>query len=333
MTLDDRKASILRAVVEEYIHTAQPVGSQHVAQAPGVQVSSATVRNDMALLEQEGYLVQPHTSAGRVPTEKGYRFFVDSLGDPRLGATESQQVRSFFANSHGALERMLSDTTRFLSGLTHSAAVVVGPPHEAATNRSVQLVGLTPTTALLVVVLSNGVVEKETLEFADDVDEGALAEASAALSALLVGSTLAAAARSTAPDPHADNSVIGAALLVLGHGDTHDADQVFIGGASQIASSFDAVTTVTEILRILEEQYVVVSLLQDVLDRGLNVAIGTETGIAPLADCAVVVAPYAVDGEPAGTIGVLGPTRMNSPQALAAVAVVGQRLGRQLSEG
>ena len=108
---------------------------------------------------------------------------------------------------------------------------------------------------------------------------------------------------------------------------------VFIGGASQISSSFDAVSTVTEILRILEEQYVLVSLLQDVIDRGLNVAIGTETGIAPLADCSVVVAPYAVDGEPAGTIGVLGPTRMNYPQALAAVAVVSQRLGNRLSEG
>jgi heat-inducible transcriptional repressor len=215
----------------------------------------------------------------------------------------------------------------------HSAAVVVGPPHEAATVRSVQLVGLTPTTVLLVLVLSNGVVEKEVIELADEVDDAALADASAALSALLVGSTLAAASRVVAPESQAENAVIGAALLLLAHGDTHDAEQVFIGGASQIASSFDAVTTVTEILRILEEQYVVVSLLQDVLDRGLNVAIGTETGIAPLADCAVVVAPYVVDGEAAGTIGVLGPTRMNYPQALAAVAVVGQRLGRQLSEG
>ena len=100
-----------------------------------------------------------------------------------------------------------------------------------------------------------------------------------------------------------------------------------------MASAFDAVATVREVLDILEQQYVVVTLLQDVLDRGLHVAIGTETGIAPLADCSVVVAPYQVEGEPAGTIGVLGPTRMNYPQALAAVAVVGQRLGRHLSEG
>src|SRR4051812_41255811 len=144
MSLDERKASILRAVVAEYIETAQPVGSSRIAQAPEVGVSSATVRNDMAALEQDGYLHQPHTSSGRVPTEKGYRYFVDSLGSTRLGATEARQVKTFFSASHGALERMLLDTTRLLSGLTHAAAVVVGPPHEAATIRSIQLVGLAP---------------------------------------------------------------------------------------------------------------------------------------------------------------------------------------------
>jgi heat-inducible transcriptional repressor len=112
-----------------------------------------------------------------------------------------------------------------------------------------------------------------------------------------------------------------------------DDQDVFIGGTAVMAEAFDAIGTVREILRILEEQFVVVTLLRDVVDRGLNVAIGTETGMEPLADCAVVVAPYQVDGEPAGSIGVLGPARMHYPQALAAVAVVSQRLGRHLSEG
>ena len=106
--LDDRKATILRAVVTEYIETAQPVGSSHVVASAEVNVSSATVRNAMAALEAEGYLAQPHTSAGRVPTEKGYRFFVDHLGGPgRLGASESQQVRNFFAHTHGEIEQMV----------------------------------------------------------------------------------------------------------------------------------------------------------------------------------------------------------------------------------
>jgi heat-inducible transcriptional repressor len=338
MMLDERKAAVLRAVVEAYISTAQPVGSGHVADAPGVNVSSATVRNDMVLLEQEGYLQQPHTSAGRVPTEKGYRFFVDSLVGPnQLGTVEAQRVRSFFSTAHGELERMLHDTSQLLSGLTSYAAVVVGPPHEVALIRSIQLVPLAERVVLIVVVLSNGAIEKHTMELGDDLDDEVIDAASRTLTSQLLGRTV-----------HAFSEVSGAALgpatpaaavvdavrdaFVASHAES-DGESVYIGGASQMASAFDAVATVSEVLRILEQQYLVVSLLQDVLDRGLSVAIGTETGIEPLTECSVVVAPYRVDGETAGSIGVLGPTRMNYPQAMAAVALVSQRLGRRLSEG
>jgi heat-inducible transcriptional repressor len=338
MDLDERKATILRAVVEEYIETAQPVGSGHVAQAPGVTVSSATVRNDMAILEQEGYLAQPHTSAGRVPTEKGYRFFVDGLDVPgHLAGADAQVVRTFFSQAHGELEQMLQDTSRLLAGLTHYAAVVVGPPHEAATIRSVQLVELTPRIALLVLVLSNGVVEKRTLEFDRDVEATALAGAAAALAAVLMGQTMTAVAAAPPPGAGDDGDedhqrVLAAALAALAPDEHHD-EHVFMHGASRMASAFDAVKQVSDILQILEQQYVVVTLLRDVLDRGLNVAIGTETGMRPLSECSLIVSPYAVDGEMAGSVGVLGPTRMNYPQALAAVAVVSQRLGHRLSEG
>src|SRR3954447_5280567 len=187
--LDERKAAILRAVVEEYIETAQPVGSGHIA--PAVNVSSATVRNDMVALEHEGYLRQPHTSAGRVPTEKGYRYFVDSLHGPgQLDTAQVQQVRSFFAKAHGELEQMLHDTSRLLSDLTSHTAVITGPAAEAATIRSVQLVSLAPTVALAVAVLSNGAVEKRTLEMADAVGEERIAAATAHLSAHANGRTM-----------------------------------------------------------------------------------------------------------------------------------------------
>jgi heat-inducible transcriptional repressor len=335
MDLDERKATILRAVVEEYIETAQPVGSGHVAQAPGVTVSSATVRNDMAILEQEGYLAQPHTSAGRVPTEKGYRFFVDGLDVPgHLAGADAQVVRTFFSQAHGELEQMLQDTSRLLAGLTHYAAVVVGPPHEAATIRSVQLVELTPRIALLVLVLSNGVVEKRTLEFDRDVETTALVRAATALAAVLMGQTMTAVAAAPPTDPgDGDHERVVAAAFAALTPDEHHDEHVFMHGASRMASAFDAVKQVSDILQILEQQYVVVTLLRDVLDRGLNVAIGTETGMLPLSECSLIVSPYAVDGEMAGSVGVLGPTRMNYPQALAAVAVVSQRLGHRLSEG
>jgi heat-inducible transcriptional repressor len=332
--LDERKAAILRAVVEGYIETAQPVGSSHVARTTDMAVSSATVRNEMAVLEREGYLVQPHTSAGRIPTDKGYRFFVDQLSGPGpLEPGKQQLVREFFRKAHGELEQMLHDTSRLLSRLTDYAAVVVGPAHEAAAVRSVQLVGLGTHVALLVAVLSNGVVEKRTLELPQETGDERLGAAGTVLARALVGTTLGdLPAAPTTGDVELDG-LVELALDSLRGAHHDEPDQVFVGGASRMAEAFDAVGTVRQVLNTLEQQYVVVSLLEDVVGRGLSVAIGTEHGLAPLSECAVVVAPYEVEGEQAGSIGVLGPTRMNYPQALAAVAVVSRRLGARLSEG
>ena len=339
MTLDERKAAILRAVVEEYIETAQPVGSSHVVRTAGVAVSSATVRNEMAQLEREGYLVQPHTSAGRIPTDKGYRFFVDQLTVPGvLGPAQRQAVQRFFSTAHGELERKLQDTSRLLASVTDCAAVVVGPAQEATTVRSAQVVGLAPRVALVVAVMSNGGVEKRTLELAEAVDDVQIGAASARVAALACGRSLSDLAALVETDevltgdPGAD-AVARAAVVALSAVDAEQPELVFVGGVARMAGAFDAVDAVRQVLTTLEQQYVVVTLLRDVLARGLSVAIGTEHGVAPLAQCAVVVSPYEVEGHAAGSIGVLGPTRMHYSQALAAVALVSQRLGHHLSEG
>ena len=334
--LDTRKAAILKAVVEEYIETAQPVGSATVARVPELGVSSATVRNEMGVLEREGFLVQPYTSAGRIPTDKGYRFFVDSLSRPgSLGPAQSQQVRDFFDHAHGELEKMLHDTSRLLVNLTDCAAVVIAPSHEVATILSVQLLARGPHSTLLVVVLSNAAVEKRSFELAEDVTDVELATTSAHLSRFLVGTAFGAGG--VVPVPATGDAKVDvlarAALASLHGGPEHDLESVFVGGTARMAAAFDAIGTIRQVLTILEQQFVIVSLLQDVLNRGLSVAIGTEHGVIPLADCSVVVAPYQVEGEPAGTVGVLGPTRMHYEQALAAVAVVSQRLGKALTEG
>jgi heat-inducible transcriptional repressor len=332
--LDERKTAILRAVVHEYIETAQPVGSGHVARAPGVGVSAATVRNEMAVLEQEGYLHQPHTSAGRVPTDKGYRFFVDHLTRPgRLDTARQQRVRDFFETGHGAIEQMLHETSTLLAGLTDYAAVVTGPSQEAATVRSIQVVGLSPRAAMVVAVLSNAAVESEQIELDEDMTDGRLNAASAHLMAHVAGSTLGRAERLTSTGDAVVDRICTAALEQLRAGAAHDEEALFVGGASRMANAFDAVEVVRRVLTALEQQYVVVSLLRDVLDRGLSVAIGAEHGVEPLVTCSIVVAPYAVEGEMVGTIGVLGPTRMNYPQALAAVDLVSDRLGERLSDG
>ncbi|MGH9092021.1 MAG: heat-inducible transcriptional repressor HrcA [Acidimicrobiales bacterium] len=330
--LDARKAAILEAVVTEYIGTAQPVGSQYVAQAAGVRVSSATVRSEMAALEQEGYLAQPHTSAGRVPTDKGYRFFVDHLAAPGvLGPAQRQKVSRFFDHVHGEMEEMLERTSGLLTELTSYAAVVVAPGHEATAIRSVQLVGLGPRLALVVVVLADGTVDKRTLEFAADVPEGVLERAAGCLQAHVQGRSLAACDQPPPTgDRHVDAAVVAAAAALAELAVAEESDHVFVGSPSRLAGAFEAVETVRSVLAILEQQLVVVTLLRDVLSRGLSVAIGAEHGYEPLASCALVVAPVSVGGQDAGAVGLLGPTRMNYPQALAAAHVVGERLGERI---
>jgi len=332
--LDDRKSAILRAVVQQYIETAQPVGSSTVSARADVAVSSATVRNDMTLLERDGYLVQPHTSAGRIPTEKGYRFFVDTLAGPGpLSPANVRLVRDFFATTHGELEQMLAETSRLLSDVTGTAAVVVGEATEVSTVRSVQLVDLSPRTVLAVMVMSNGAIVKRTIELTDDVDPAGLHAAQVLVSDGLVGSSIHSLAQ-FAIEPAAPGSELAAASVgALRDGAEAEGQQMFVDGRSRIAGSFDARETIEAVLGILEQQFVVVSLLKELVDGGLAVSIGSESGVAPLANCSLVVAPYQVGGESAGAIAVLGPTRMNYPETLSAVAVVSQRLSRLLSEG
>ncbi len=330
--LDDRKAAILRTVVKEYIETALPVGSGAVAAATTMSVSSATIRNDMAALESEGFLHQPHTSAGRVPTDLGYRYFVDNMSEIQLPQTENLKVVDFFKQMRGELEHLLKDTAGLLSNLTDYAAVVIDHSTDSATVRSFQLVSLAPTVALGVVVLSNGVISKHTLQFETDVSEHDIALVSQSVAACLVGHTLAEpSALLLSGDPELDG--LAKRVLASVSEATDELDHVYVDGASRVASSFDAVDSVQRVLTILEQQLVVVNVMTDVLDRGLRVAIGSETGVEPLEECSVVVAPFQVDGEEVGSIGVLGPTRMNYPQAIAAVAVVSGQLGRRLSEG
>ena len=332
--LNERRAAILEAVVTEYIGTAEPVGSSHVANAPGVSVSSATVRSEMVALESEGYLVQPHTSAGRIPTDKGYRFFVDHLTAPGvLGPAQRRQVTQFFDSVHGEMETMLERATGLLSEMTSYASVVVGPSHERASVRSVQLVTLSPIHVLLVVVLSDGAVDKRTLELDVEPTEEELAQVGELLSTHLVGRTLSEGWNLPAGRSPRFDQLLGAARLAFESLENEDADQVFVGGPARLAESFDAVETVRSVLSILEQQLVVVTLLRDVLNSGLTVAIGTEHGFEPLSSCAVVVAPLSIDGQDLGAVGLLGPTRMDYPRALAVAHVVSERLGQRIGGG
>jgi heat-inducible transcriptional repressor len=336
--LDPRKAAILEAVVSGYIATAQPVGSSAIVKDADIGVSSATVRSELVALERDGYLMQPHTSAGRIPTDKGYRFFVDHLASPGvLGAEQRQQVTSFFDHVQGGLEDVLESASSLLSDLTSYAAVVVGPSHDEASLRSVQVVGLGARRGLVVAVLSDGAVENRTLELPDGADDAVLAAATAHLQATLAGSTMGRLAQVPPTSNRVTDEVCALARGALSSAVSGDAEQVFVGGPSRLAGAFDAIETVRGVLSILEQQLVVVSLLRDVMESGLSVAIGSEHGFEPLASCAVVVAPVEINGRHAGAVGILGPTRMDYPGAMAAADVVStelsERIGSEHADG
>ena len=320
----------------EYIGTAEPVGSSHVANAPGVQVSSATVRSEMVAFEREGYLVQPHTSAGRIPTDKGYRFFVDHLTTPGvLGPVQRRQVSQFFDQVHGEIETVLERATGLLSELTSYAAVVVGPSHETSTIRSVQLVGLSPLHALLVVVLSDGAVEKRTIDLDGEVSEDVLA------------TTRRLPLR---PPGGADH---GGALDGARQWDA-DGRRPRDRGAARPSTPWAATSSPTRCSWVAPPAWPSRSKRSRRCARcwaswssswswcrccatsstaGCRWRSATEHGFEPLSSCAVVVAPVTVDGQDLGAVGLLGPTRMDYPRTMAAAHVVGERLGERLAEG
>ena len=268
--LDERKTAILRAVVQEYIATAQPVGSSHIADAPGVEVSSATVRNEMAVLEQEGYLAQPHTSAGRVPTDKGYRFFVDHLTAPgRLDAVAAKQVGEFFDAAHGRLEEMLHQTR------------TCSPAHQQRRRRRrpacrgrapsgrCRSSALSRTAATVVVVLSQRRRRERARSSCSTDDRRPQARPRPARTCRrrstgrALGSAVdIAPTGDAAVDRLCDDGARCAAAAVEPTSTSSSAAR------STVASAFDAVETVRQVLRTLEQQFVVVSLVRDILDRG-----------------------------------------------------------------
>jgi heat-inducible transcriptional repressor len=341
--LDERKAAVLRAIVEQYVDTAQPVGSQTVTSTTGLGVSAATVRNEMSLLEREGYIAQPHPSAGRVPTDRGYRYYVDHLaGAGQLPAIERRRIVEFFSSATFAMDQLLAQTSQLLAGVAAHAAVVVGPEQQAVMVRAANLVLLQPRVVLAVVVLSNGSVEKEVVAFDHDVSEPDLADASARFAGQLGGLRLADfatslhAKRDRGADPSDEriNAIVEASRVALQTRlGQHQSEPLYVGGASRLAAEHDAfvTTSTTRLLELLEQHVLLASLMRELLGPGLTVSIGSENSSLDLRECSLVLAPYLVEGEPAGTVGVLGPTRMDYRKAQAAVSAVSQQLGRQLS--
>ncbi|MER7559144.1 heat-inducible transcriptional repressor HrcA [Nocardioides sp. NPDC126508] len=338
---NERRLSVLRAIVEDYVKTEEPVGSKALVERHGLGVSPATVRNDMAALEEEGYITAPHTSAGRVPTDKGYRLFVDRLTTVKPMTAAEKRAIAGFLDGAVDLDDVVSRSTRLLSQLTRQVAVVQYPTLSRSTVRHVELVSLAPTRLLLVLILSTGRVEQRLLEVTEEVSEETLAglrtQVNAAVDGVIIGEAcqaLRAIAHPEADDSRDDLATSIAEALIEAMSDHRSDERISIGGTSNLArfgDSFD--TAVRPLLEALEEHVVLLKLMGEATAGGLvTVRIGAEGPYQELSQTSVVATGYGPGDEALATLGVVGPTRMDYPGSMAAVRAVARYLSRILDE-
>lgn len=337
--MDPRKMRILRAVTDDYIRTAEPVGSRTIARKYGLGVSPATIRNEMADLEELGYLEQPHTSAGRVPSEKGYRFYVDVLMEPEeLSDEEQSRLREEVAAGRRAVEDLIHQASRLLSLITHYTAVVVLPRLSQAIIRRIQLTPIDSYHALAVVVLEPGFVQSQIVEFPREVDIARLAALVEWLNGRLAGKTFRDVTRGLLGELReelepADLYEEMAELLVRAL-EEKDEERVFLEGTLHLFEQpeFRDIDRARSLLSFLQQDHTVASLLSEVADRsGIRVTIGKEHRTAEMQGCSMVTATYGPGGQVIGTLGVIGPTRMDYSKAVSAVELLAESLSEVLT--
>jgi heat-inducible transcriptional repressor len=334
--LDDRKLAVLRAIVEDYVSTNEPVGSKSLVDRHNLDVSPATVRNDMAVLEEQGYIVQPHTSAGRIPTDQGYRLFVDRLSEIKpFSVAERKAIETFLAGAYD-LDDVVMRTVRLLAQLTRQVAVVQYPSLTRSAVRHVELVPLSERRVLLVLITDTGRVEQRVVELPGAIAVDALSHLRAVLNACLDGRKLAEVAAVVADLPErvspADRPNAAAVFSVIVETlvDRHE-ERIVVGGAANLTPA-DFTRGLREVLEALEEQVVLIRLLGETGDQAVTVRIGAENEVQGLRSASMVTTGYGAGEQALARLGVLGPTRMDYPTAMGAVRAVARYVGQILAE-
>jgi heat-inducible transcriptional repressor len=333
---EPRKLEVLRAIVEDYVHSREPVGSKALVERHHLGVSSATIRNDMAALEDEGLITAPHTSAGRIPTDKGYRLFVDQISAVKpLSPAERRAIQTLLEGSDD-LDDVLERTVRLLSQLTNQVAVVQYPHLSRATIRHIEFVLLGPRQVLVVLIANTGKVEQKVVDIGQDVADDTLAGIRGRFLGSLAGTPLSQLTQSL-PAVVSGISVgqrqaaqaLAHGLEILAHSSREDR-MVMAGTANLARSNVDFPLSIGPVLEALEEQVVMLRLLSEMAQdpRGVTVSIGRENPYDGLAEASVVATAYGPDST--AKIGVLGPTRMDYPTTMAAVRAVARYLSRIL---
>ena len=334
MNADERRFEVLRAIVADYVSNQEPVGSKALVERHNLGVSSATVRNDMAVLEEDGYIQQPHTSAGRVPTDKGYRLFVDRISEVKpLSPAERRAIHSFLEGAVD-LDDVLRRSVRLLAQLTRQVAVIQYPTLTRSTVRHLEVVQLTPARLMLVLITDAGRVDQRMVDLGDVIDEEGASQIRALLNAAMCGQRLADASARVAELPaqvpaELRNAMLRVSTVLVETLVEHPEERLLLGGTANLTRNVaDFPGSLRQVLEALEEQVVVLRLLAAVRDPGtVTVRIGNENEAEDLRSTSVVSIGYGGKGTLLGGMGVVGPTRMDYPGAMAAVHAVANYVG------
>jgi heat-inducible transcriptional repressor len=339
--VEDRRLAVLRAIVEDYVSTQEPVGSKALVERHQLGVSPATVRNDMAALEEEGLITQPHTSAGRIPTDKGYRLFVDRLSQVKpLSAAERRAIATLLEGAID-LDAVVQRSVRLLAQLTRQVAIVQYPTLSRSTVRHVEMVTLSSTRLLLVLILSTGRVEQRVVELPESLDDDRIADIRNRVNRAAAGHKLSEASERLGSLPEEFEQVersavaVIAAALVEAMSDHRSDERVVVGGTANLArfgEGFD--TAIGPLLEALEEHVVLLKLLGEATSPStLTVRIGHEVPYQELTSTSVVATGYGPGDEALATLGIVGPTRMDYPGTMATVRAVARYVSKILDEG
>lgn len=338
MPLDDRKLAVLRAIVEDYVATQEPVGSRSLVERHQLNVSPATVRNDMAVLEEEGYIRQPHTSAGRVPTDRGYRLFVDKLSRIKpLSPAERRAIERFLVGAVD-LDDVVHRTVRLLAQLTRQVAIVQYPSLSRSSVRHLELVSVSTTRLLLVMITDTGRVEQRLVELPRPVPPSGVGRLRQMINEKLANTRLVdapplvqALVEEAAPDLRPAMSGLATVLLetLVERGEERLA---FAGAANLTRAGFDFGSSLRPILEALEEEVILLKLFSEADATTLQIRIGDENEIEDLRSTSVVSTGYGPGSTVVGGLGVLGPTRMDYPGTIATVRAVARYVGDLLAQ-
>ncbi|MDH3958420.1 MAG: heat-inducible transcriptional repressor HrcA [Actinomycetota bacterium] len=333
--LDDRKLSVLRAIVEDFVRTHEPVGSKALVERHSLGVSPATIRNDMAALEEEGFIAQPHTSAGRIPTDKGYRLFVDRLSQVKpLSPAERRAIEKFLSGAVD-LDDVMRRSVRLLAQITRQVALVQYPSLTSSALRHVEVVSLSEHRLLLVLIADSGRIEQRIVEVPTALSEDDLARLRTLVNESVDGEPLASLSERVTDLPERFDeaarpavSIVLAALLETVV-ERHE-ERIVMGGTANLARYVDGFDSLEPVLEALEEQMVLMRLLGAAGADSVSVTIGHENLVASMSSTSVISTGYGPNQGTVARIGVVGPTHMDYPSTMASVRAVARYLGQLL---